>query len=193
MKNLFSIPAFILLLSFACSTKKEKRSYTFEEPQKIEAGPTYQALYHEDSVELETVKVSGKIDQYTAVKLIANSSKGIKADYLNCLMETYKTVSPAESRLEPLFDAEHMGKFIVWQAANKNTKDLRRVFRSIQTAYKNGDEETKIQLIRYGVLQSIILESRELDVNYNVAYMSFLGGIGKEFYDLLDEMETGRS
>lgn len=193
MKNLFSISAFILLLSFACSTKKEKRAYTFEEPQKVEVGPTYQALYHADSVELEAVKVSGKIDQYTAVKIIANSSKRIKADYLNYLMDTYKTVSPAESRLEPLFDAEHMGKFIVWQAANKNTKDLRRVFSSIQTAFKNGDEETKLQLIRYGLLQSIILESRELDVNYNVAYMAFLGGIGNEFYDLLDEMETGRS
>lgn len=192
MKKVNLILCCFLIFSFAC-TKKEKRSYKLPVEQKKEVIPPYKAYYHPDSVELEKIQISGKIDQTTAVMLVANSSKEIKADYLNYMMETYKSVSPPESRLEPMFDAEHLGRFIVWLYVNENTDNLEQIFSAIGKVFRNGTGDARF-LAKYGICQTMIYESRELDVNYNSAYDQWLKNTIRGYWlVLIDEMESGRS
>ena len=192
MKFIVTVCMFLFLT--ACSQEKN-RSYSSKQPisSKKEIGPFYKSYYSPDSVELESIKMDEPIDPITAIKIIANSHRVIKADYLNYLMDFYNTTTPNESKREPMFDAEHFGKFIVWKYAEGDMRGLHRVFVVIGKVYLNGDEITKKQLVRYSILQTIILESREYDINYNTAYNPLLGKLAKEYFDLLDEMETGRS
>ena len=196
MKKISLIIILITLLGYSCSSpKREKRTYTEKQParQKITAGPTYMQHYSPDSIELEAVKISGKINQSVAVKLIANSSREIKADYLNYLMDTYKSTNPPESEMEPMFDAEHIGKFIVWLYVNQNTESFPQIFTAIGQIFSKGDEDARF-LAKYGICQMMIFESRELDVNYNSAFNPWLANTFKgTWFHLIDEMESGRS
>ncbi|MEP1035443.1 hypothetical protein [Ekhidna sp.] len=194
MKKVNSIFILLILLSFAC-TKREKRTYSTKLPQQqqVKAGPTYMQYYTADSVELENIQIKGKIDQSIAVKLIANSCNEIKADYLNYLMDTYKTAAPSESRMEPMFDAEHLAKFIVWQYVNEETESFPEIFSAIAQVFRKGDADARF-LARYGICQMMIFESREYDVNYNSAFNPWLANTFKgTWFLLIDEMESGRS
>ena len=162
--------------------------------QQIEQpGPTYQSFYFPDSVELENISFSGKIDQETALDLITNSCEDIKADFLNYMIEVYKTTTPTPTQLEPMFDAEHIGRFIVWQYAKEDTDCFPEIFRSIGVVFENSDEDT-YTMLKYGIYQMMIYESKRLDVNYNGDFNPWLSGVtSKEWFELIDELESGRS
>lgn len=196
MKKAGLIFMLIAMFFFACD-KKNTRTYSAKPEVKakkaVSAGPTYQQLYTPESVELERIALDRQIDLTTAVKLVANSSKEIKADYLNYLMDVYKTATPPEARLEPMFDAEHLGRFIVWEYVNGNTDSFPEIFSAIAMIFRKGNPDAKF-LARYGICQTMIYESRELDVNYNSAFNQWLAGTFKgRWFHLIDEMESGRS
>ncbi|MEO9482440.1 MAG: hypothetical protein ABJG47_03300 [Ekhidna sp.] len=156
-------------------------------------GPTYESFYFPDSVELETIAYSGEIDQETALQIVVNSHKKVKADFLNYMMEAYKTITPASSQLEPMFDAEHIGKFIVWQYAKEDTECFPAIFEALNIVFEQSDEDA-YTLAKYGIYQMMIYESKRLDVNYNGDFNPWLvGTTNKEWFELIDEMESGRS
>lgn len=161
--------------------------------QREQPGPTYQSFYYPDSVELQNISYSGKIDQEIALDIITNSCEDIKADFLNYMMEVYKTVTPTDSQLQPMFDAEHVGKFIVWQYVKEETECFDQIFGALDTIFKGSDPDG-YELAKYGIYQMMIYESRRLDVNYNSAFNQWLVGSTRgHWFVLIDEMESGRS
>ncbi len=160
---------------------------------KQQVGPTYESFYSPSSVEIEEIKFSGEIDQETALKIVINSHKEVKADFLNYMMEAYKTVTPTSNQLEPMFDAEHIGKFIVWQYAKEDTDCFPAIFKALNVVFKNADEDAYM-LAKYGIYQMMITESKRLDVNYNGDFNPWMSGkVKAEWFELIDELESGRS
>ena len=203
MKLNLVVLVMIILVGCNSSTSSNDNSQQAEAPAKKttppaakvqqQPGPTYESFYFPDSVELETITFSGELDQETALQVVINSHKKIKADFLNYMMEAYKTVSPAPSQLEPMFDAEHIGKFIVWQYAKEDTDCFPQIFDALRIVFENSDEDA-YTLAKYGIYQMMIYESKRLDVNYNGDFNPWLSGVtSREWFELIDEMESGRS
>lgn len=203
MKLNLAVLVMIILVGCNSSTSSNDNSQQAEAPAKKatppaakvqqQPGPTYESFYFPDSVELEEVVFTGELDQETALQVVINSHKKMKADFLNYMMEAYKTVSPAPSQLEPMFDAEHIGKFIVWQYAKEDTDCFPEIFDALRIVFENSDEDA-YTLAKYGIYQMMIYESKRLDVNYNGDFNPWLSGItGREWFELIDEMESGRS
>ena len=183
----------------ACGpTKREKKissnPSSISEELVAKAGPDYQTQFAPEDVELEVIEYAEEIDQVIAIKLISNTCKSIKADYLNYSLDFYKTSTPTDRQLEPMFDAEHIGKFIVWQYINKKTDCLADIFLSIDLVFSKGDAEA-YTLAKYGIFDMMILESRKLDVNYNTAFLPFFNEDTKKRYldYIWHEVESGRS
>ena len=203
MKLNLVVLVMIILVGCNSSTSSNDNSQQAEAPAKKttppaakvqqQPGPTYESFYFPDSVELETITFSGELDQETALQVVVNSHKKMKADFLNYMMEAYKTVSPAPSQLEPMFDAEHIGKFIVWQYAKEDTDCFPQIFDALRIVFENSDEDA-YTLAKYGIYQMMIYESKRLDVNYNGDFNPWLSGVtSREWFELIDEMESGRS
>lgn len=198
------IMAILVLFVVSCSTpsdndqqseKTPKKPTTSKSQPKIQqkAGPTYETFYSPETVELDNVSYTGKMDQEVALKIVVNSCNDVKADFLNYMMDAYKTVEPAASQIEPMFDAEHIGKFIVWQLTKKDTDCFPEIFSALNEVFKNADEDA-LMLAKYGIYQMMIYESRRLDVNYNSAFNHWLSGpTHAQWFALIDEMESGRS
>lgn len=188
----------ILFLLSCGPTKKEKKitSNPSSIPKELikKAGPNYKSYYSASEVTLEEIAYSSGFGQQLAVEIMVNSCNEIKADYLNYMMESYQTTDLDENELEPMFDAEHLGKFIVWQYVNQETKCLNDFFQAMDKVFAYGNSDA-IFLAKYGVLEMIILESRKLDVNYNTAFLPFFSEDGtKRFFDFLyTEIESGSS
>lgn len=199
-----NIIALLVLFIVSCSapadnnqqSEKTQKKPTTSKPQpKVQqkAGPTYETFYSPESVELDNVSYKGKIDQEVALKIVVNSCNDVKADFLNYMMDAYKTVEPAANQIEPMFDAEHIGKFIVWQLTKKDTDCFPEIFAALNEVFKNADEDA-LMLAKYGIYQMMIYESRRLDVNYNSAFNEWLNGSTRgQWFLLIDEMESGRS
>ncbi|WP_370090174.1 hypothetical protein [Ekhidna sp.] len=199
MKTL--LPILIVLILVGCgntdsktkSGTPQKKSTPKNSPAIVKAGPTYESFYDTSTIELETISYSGKIDQETAIKIISNSCDEVKADFLNYMMDAYKTIEPAPSQIEPMFDAEHIGKFIVWQLKNNETDCFPEIFSALNKIFRDADEDA-FMLAKYGIYQMMIYESRRLDVNYNSAFNEWLNGPTRgQWFLLIDEMESGRS
>lgn len=200
MKSNLIVLLVLFLMGCGSSTTENKQTEAPQKkatppPAKVQqkAGPTYESFYYPESVELETVSFTGEIDQETALKIVVNSHEKVKADFLNYMMEAYKTVNPTSSQIEPMFDAEHIGKFIVWQYVKEDTECYPAIFDALKTVFTNADEDAYM-LAKYGIYQMMIYESKRLDVNYNGDFNPWLSGkVYAEWFELIDEMESGRS
>ncbi|MEP0984700.1 hypothetical protein [Ekhidna sp.] len=190
---------FLVFIFLSCGPTKQEKKIT-SNPSSIsedlieKAGPKYKIYYDEKEVNLEEVEYNEIINQAKSIKLVVNSCKEIKADYMNYMMKSYQTVTLEEELIEPMFDAEHIGQFIVWQYVNRKTDCLSSIFGSIDKIFLHGDSEA-VFLAKYGIMESMIQESRKLDVNYNTAYLPFFSeDLTKRFFDFLyTEIESGSS
>jgi len=159
-----------------------------------ELEPYYENIFHPDSIQLdglEKIKKSTLIDDWEAIELLVNSSKAIKADYLNYMMDEYKTIEPDKNNRLSYMEAGHLGHYIVWKFKKNDTKDFDAIFQNAEVIITNGTESTQ-NLLVVGFFEGIQNVGGWHKVDYYKGFDKWLRPNSKKAWDDLIEGWEGK-
>lgn len=199
MKRAHLLFGLIIALLTSCNSQ----SYHNQNPSQVALGnmtdqdlePYYEQVYYPDAVQLEEAgsnNIVGYIDDWAAIKLLANSSKEIKADYLNFILSEYKTITPKNADRFSYSEAGHLGHYIVWKYKRNETADFDAIFKNAELALNNGTESAQ-NLVVVGFFEGIQNIGGWHKVDYHKGFDNWLGQNSKIAWDDLIVFWEGKS
>lgn len=156
--------------------------------------PYYKSVYHPDSIrldELRDVKGLSSIDDWSAIELLVNSSKGIKADYLNYMMNEHETIEPDKNDRLSYMEAGNLGHYVIWKFKKSDTKDFDAIFENAEIVMTNGTASAQ-NLLVVGFFEAIQNVGGWYKVDYYKGFDKWLKPNSKKAWDDLIESWEGK-
>jgi tRNA G18 (ribose-2'-O)-methylase SpoU len=176
------------------SNEQNQINEALENMTDKDLAPYYESIFHPETVKLDELgEVKNLlIDDWTAIEILVNSSKGIKADYLNYMMDEHKTIDPENNDRLSYMEAGHLGHYVIWKFKKNDTKDFDDIFENAEIVISNGIESAQNLLI-VGFFEGIQNVGGSHKVDYYKGFDKWLRPNSKKSWDDLIDAWEGKS
>jgi predicted helicase len=198
MNRIYIFLGLMIVIISSCDMKTSNKQNQIKEAlgnmTDKDLEPYYENIYDPDSIqfdELKKVKKLTIIDDWTAIELLVNSSKDIKADYLNYMMDEHKTIEPDRNDRLSYMEAGHLGHYIIWKLKKNDTKDFDSIFENAEVVITKGTESAQ-DLLVVGFFEGIQNVGGWHKVDYYKGFDKWLRPNSKKAWDDLIEGWEGK-